>query len=98
MADLGARTVDISLRRSVFFEAGLQRMLRGYTRPARPGAAAAARCPLSPYIHYTPGRLAGLAALPMQDPALAAVELRRAVRELGLLGGYGDEPYVVKNW
>jgi aminocarboxymuconate-semialdehyde decarboxylase len=31
--------------------------------------------------------LAGLATLPMQDPAAAASELRRAVGELGLLGG-----------
>ena len=33
-------------------------------------------------------RLAGFAALPIQSPELAAVELRRAVSELGLLGGY----------
>lgn len=33
-------------------------------------------------------RLAGFAALPMQDPALAAAELRYAVQTLGLLGGY----------
>jgi aminocarboxymuconate-semialdehyde decarboxylase len=31
-------------------------------------------------------RLAGLAALPLQDPAAAAAELRRAVTELGLVG------------
>lgn len=31
-------------------------------------------------------RLAGLAALPLQDPAAAAAELRRAVSELGLVG------------
>ena len=33
-------------------------------------------------------RLAGFAALPMQDPALAAAELRYAVETLGLWGGY----------
>lgn len=32
------------------------------------------------------GRLYGLAALPMQDPQAAVVELKRAVDELGLLG------------
>lgn len=32
-------------------------------------------------------RLAGLATLPMQDPAAAAAELSRAVNELGLVGG-----------
>ena len=35
-----------------------------------------------------PGRLAGLAQLPMQDPPGAIRELRRAVSELGLLGAY----------
>ncbi len=33
-------------------------------------------------------RLAGLAALPVQDPPAAVAELERAVSELGLLGGY----------
>lgn len=32
-------------------------------------------------------RLAGLATLPMQDPAAAAAELSRAVNQLGLVGG-----------
>lgn len=35
-----------------------------------------------------PDRLAGLAQLPMQDPATAVAELRRAVGELGLRGAY----------
>jgi aminocarboxymuconate-semialdehyde decarboxylase len=35
-----------------------------------------------------PGRLAGLAQLPMQDVGAALEELGRAVQELGLLGGY----------
>lgn len=34
-----------------------------------------------------PGRFYGFAALPLQDPVAAAAELRRAVTELGLLGG-----------
>jgi aminocarboxymuconate-semialdehyde decarboxylase len=37
-------------------------------------------------IALHPGRLAGFAALPMQDPKAASDELRRAVSELGLLG------------
>ena len=37
-------------------------------------------------IGQHPGRFAGLAALPLQDPERAAEELRRAVRELGLSG------------
>lgn len=37
-------------------------------------------------------RLAGLAALPLQAPAAAAAELRRAVTELGLVGaGFGTD-------
>ncbi len=36
--------------------------------------------------HEHPGRFAGLAHLPMADPAAAADELERAVRELGLTG------------
>ena len=35
-----------------------------------------------------PDRLGGTAQLPLQDPAAATAELRRAVGELGLLGGY----------
>ena len=37
-------------------------------------------------------RLAGLAAIPLQDPVAAAAELRRAVTELGLVGaGFGTD-------
>lgn len=39
-------------------------------------------------VDTVPARLAGLAQLPLQDPAGAARELRRAVTDLGLLGGY----------
>jgi aminocarboxymuconate-semialdehyde decarboxylase len=43
---------------------------------------------LARLVALHPGRLAGFAALPVQDPELATAELERAVRELGLLGGY----------
>lgn len=43
---------------------------------------------LAALVATAPGRLAGLAQLPMQDPPRAADELRRAVGELGLLGAY----------
>jgi aminocarboxymuconate-semialdehyde decarboxylase len=38
--------------------------------------------------HLAPDRFGGWAYLPMQDPAIAAKELRRAVTVLGLSGGY----------
>lgn len=48
---------------------------------------------LAALVARAPGRLAGFAQLPMQDPPAAADELRRAVGELGLLGAYvGTDP------
>ena len=41
---------------------------------------------LAGVIEAHPTKLAGLAALPLQDPQAAAAELRRAVTELGLVG------------
>jgi aminocarboxymuconate-semialdehyde decarboxylase len=43
---------------------------------------------LATLVARAPERLAGFAQLPMQDPARAAAELRRAVTELGLVGPY----------
>ena len=43
---------------------------------------------LAEIVAEHPSRLAGFAALPMQDIATACEELDRAVTELGLLGGY----------
>ncbi|MCU0760576.1 MAG: amidohydrolase [Steroidobacteraceae bacterium] len=43
---------------------------------------------LAALVRRHPGRLAGLAALPMQAPDAAITELRRAVEELGLWGAY----------
>jgi aminocarboxymuconate-semialdehyde decarboxylase len=43
---------------------------------------------LAATIARYPDRLGGFAALPMQDPAAAALELTRAVKELGMLGSY----------
>lgn len=43
---------------------------------------------LAALVAAHPNRLLGLAALPLQDPAAAAAELRRAVTDLGLRGAY----------
>jgi aminocarboxymuconate-semialdehyde decarboxylase len=43
---------------------------------------------LAALVKRYPERLAGFAALPMQDPAAAAKELKRATQDLGLLGAY----------
>ena len=43
---------------------------------------------LAGIVRRHPGRLAGFAALPMQDPVAARDELTRSVEELGMWGGY----------
>ncbi|HZQ59208.1 MAG TPA: amidohydrolase family protein [Acidimicrobiales bacterium] len=43
---------------------------------------------LAEYCAADPRRLVGVAALPQQDPALAAEELERAVESLGFVGGF----------
>jgi predicted TIM-barrel fold metal-dependent hydrolase len=43
---------------------------------------------LAEYCATDPRRLVGVAALPQQDPALAAEELERAVTSLGFVGGF----------
>ncbi len=43
---------------------------------------------LADLVAAHPGRLAAVAALPMQDPSAACEELERAVVELGMLGAY----------
>jgi 2,3-dihydroxybenzoate decarboxylase len=62
---------------------------------------------LAAIVAENPARFAGLAALPLQDPDAAAVELERAVGTLGLkgalvngptLGRYLDEPRFREVW
>lgn len=63
-----------------------------------PAAEAIAYCrkhndELAAIVQQHPSRLGGFAALPMQAPQAAADEMRRAINELGLLGGYiGSDP------
>jgi 2,3-dihydroxybenzoate decarboxylase len=62
---------------------------------------------LADAIRKAPGRFRGFAALPLQDPAAAVAELRRAVGDLGFvgalvndhtLGRYLDEPQFEPLW
>ena len=39
------------------------------------------------YLRLSPSRIKGMALIPVQDPFGAATELRRAVTELGMVGG-----------
>ncbi len=76
-----------------------------------PSAAVAAARRVNDYVAKAvaenPSRFAGFAALPLQDPKAAVVELRRAVEELGLKGvlyndhvqgHYLDEPQFRPVW
>jgi gamma-resorcylate decarboxylase len=76
-------------------------------------AAAQANDALAEIVDRHPGRYAGFAALPMQEPQAAAAEAERAVRRLGLkgalvngyssignldTGAYYDEPQYLPFW
>jgi predicted TIM-barrel fold metal-dependent hydrolase len=75
--------------------AGIDLQVLSHVQPAAQGlaghrgfaAAGSANDALAAAIARYPGRLAGLATLPTSDPRLAAAELERAVRGLGLVGG-----------
>lgn len=86
-------------------ESGVEIMIVSLNAPAIQGIADAKRAAevarqandaLAQEIAKRPDRFAGVAALPMQDPALAAQELERCVRALGfrgaLVNGYSQAP------
>ncbi|KAI0182125.1 amidohydrolase 2 [Hypoxylon sp. FL1284] len=56
----------------------------------RPEACRKANDEMAEAVKKNPTRLGGLAALPMSHPDLAAAELKRVVKELGLLGAMID--------
>jgi predicted TIM-barrel fold metal-dependent hydrolase len=61
--------------------------IQGIPDPAKAGAVARkANDVLAEAVQKRPDRFAGLAALPMQDPEAASIELARCVRELGFKG------------
>jgi aminocarboxymuconate-semialdehyde decarboxylase len=80
-ADMDARGIDVSIM-------SLSPTLFYYWIGAADGRAFARMSneALAEMIGASGGRLAGLASLPLQDPAGAADELRHAIEDLGLLG------------
>ena len=95
-AELSGRLLDIHDRRLKLMDAhGVEMMLLSLNAPAVqaiPDPAQAydlarrANDHLAAAVARRPDRFQGLAALPMQDPDLAARELRRCVTELGFRG------------
>jgi gamma-resorcylate decarboxylase len=94
--ELRARLLDIQDERLRWMDQyGIEWMLLSLNSPAVQAVGDARRaielarrandC-LAQQIAQRPGRFAGLAALPMQEPEAAARELRRAVAELGFRG------------
>lgn len=95
-AELKERLLDIQDRRvRLMDENGIEWMLLSLNAPtvqAVPNAQAAyelsrrANDFLAEQVAKRPDRFHGLAALPMQDPELAALELHRAIKELNFKG------------
>jgi 2,3-dihydroxybenzoate decarboxylase len=95
-ADLHRQLIDFHDERLAQMDAaGIEIAVLSLNSPAVQGVAVVAEAValarkandvLAEQIARRPDRLAGLAALPMQDPQAAAEELGRCVRELGLKG------------
>ncbi|MEW1649045.1 amidohydrolase family protein [Streptomyces sp. NPDC091219] len=94
--ELRSRLLDIQDRRlRLMDEHGIEMMLLSLNSPAVQGIPDAAKAAelarrandfLAEQVAARPDRFRGFAALPMQDPELAAAELRRSVTELGFVG------------
>lgn len=116
-ADWNRRLPDLMDLRLADMDAhGVDVQVLSYTSPgveAIPDAAAAVTASrrvndcLAEAVRARPDRFAGLATVPLQDPAAAVAELRRAVGELGLHGAlvndhtqghYLDEPAFRPLW
>jgi 2,3-dihydroxybenzoate decarboxylase len=114
---LRAKLVDFgSMRLDAMDQAGIERSVLSLTSPGiqiEPTAAVACRKAkevndlLAREIGKKPDRYSGFACLPMQDPAAAAEELERCVRELGFCGAlinghtngvYLDDPKFYPFW
>jgi uncharacterized protein len=95
MAERMTRLEDLgAVRLREMDEAGIDMQILSHTVPDASGLPASIAVPLARQandqlaeaIAAHPDRFAGFATLPMSDPKAAAVELERAVRELGLRG------------
>jgi gamma-resorcylate decarboxylase len=94
--EVRARVLDLHDRRlRLMDEYGIEMMLLSLNAPAVQAIADVKRADevarkandyLAEQVAKRPARFQGLAALPMQDPDLAARELQRCVRELGFRG------------
>jgi aminocarboxymuconate-semialdehyde decarboxylase len=93
----GTPFMDLGLRLEAMDAAGIDlQVLSPNPLTFLTGAAAVDAAPfarrhndaMADLVARAPDRLRGFAQLPMQDPAVAADELRRAVDELGLVGPY----------
>jgi predicted TIM-barrel fold metal-dependent hydrolase len=95
-AELRTRLLDIQEKRVALMDKyGIEMMILSLNAPAIQGipdvkrAAEVSRIAndsLAEQIQKRPGRFAGLAALPMQDPEAAAAELTRCVKQLRFKG------------
>jgi 2,3-dihydroxybenzoate decarboxylase len=95
-ADIERRLQDFEqLRLEAMDEAGIDMSVLSVTTPGIQGVADAKMAVdlarqvndfLAGQIQKRPSRYAGFAAVPMQDPTAAAIELERAIRQLGFKG------------
>ena len=93
-ATIGARLSSLSTMRLADMDAsGVVRQVLSHT-PFRtaptPALCASINNELCAAVNANPNRFSGFATLPMMEPRAAAVELRRAVRELGFVGALVD--------
>ena len=94
--ELGSNLLDVGERRLAQMDRhGIERMIVSLNAPAVQRIADAKRAIevgrrandlLAEHVAKHPDRFSGFAALAMQDPQAAALELRRCVRELGFVG------------
>ena len=95
-AELQGRLLDVQDNRLRLMDAhGIERMILSLNAPAIQAIPETSRAneiarrandALAAEIANRPQRFSGFAALPMQDPELAIVELERCVTQLGLIG------------